>query len=127
MKYVFRLSIAALLAASLFLISCVERASAVSGDAAAFPPGTLIVDVRTPEEFAQGHIPGAVLFPYDLIDTRQAEFAALVGDAGKDRPLVVYCRSGRRSAIARESLARAGYRRIVDFGAIDNWKASLER
>ncbi len=85
----------------------------------------LLVDVRTPEEFRQGRIGGAVLFPYDGIERRKAEFAALAGKT--DRPIVVYCRSGRRSAIAAKTLADLGYTNVADFGGIDRWKGGLER
>ncbi len=85
----------------------------------------LLVDVRTPEEFRQGRIGGAVLFPYDEIERRKAEFAALAGRA--DRPIVVYCRSGRRSAVAARTLADLGYTNVADFGGIGTWKGGLER
>ncbi|MFA6504688.1 MAG: rhodanese-like domain-containing protein [Treponemataceae bacterium] len=93
------------------------------------PPGALIVDVRTQEEFASGHIPSAALFPYDELSVKAPNFAALVGEAkgGKDRPIVVYCRSGRRSAIAAKTLRGLGYRNVTDFGGIDRWKGPLER
>lgn len=93
------------------------------------PAGSLIVDVRTAEEFAAGHIPGAVLFPYDDLPSKAAAFEKLVGGdkGGKDRPIVVYCRSGRRSAIAARELKKLGFRNVVDFGAIDRWKGHLEK
>ena len=80
----------------------------------------LLLDVRTKEEFDSGHIPGAALAPYD---TLQAAFA----EPDKNRPIVVYCRSGRRSAIAAETLARMGYTDISDFGGVDRWKGDLRR
>ncbi len=58
--------------------------------------------------------------PYDAI---QAQFV----EPDKDRPIVVYCRSGRRSAIAAETLTAMGFTDVSDFGGIDNWKGSLER
>jgi len=85
----------------------------------------LIVDVRTKEEFNEGHIPGAALFPYDEIEARKDEFVRLAGRT--DRPIVVYCRSGRRSAIAAESLDRLGYTDIADFGGLGNWKGNIDR
>ena len=111
-----------LIAASVFAASAAPAKVALPG-----PPGALIVDVRTPQEFASGRIPGAVLFPYDQIKGKAADFAALVGKVGADRPIVVYCRSGRRSALAAKSLADLGYRNVVDFGGIDRWKGPLER
>jgi rhodanese-related sulfurtransferase len=86
----------------------------------------LLVDVRTAEEYASGRIPGAILFPYDEIRTKSAAFRAAAG-ADLDRPIIVYCRSGRRSAIAADELAALGYRNILDLGAVGNWKGKLER
>lgn len=80
----------------------------------------LLLDVRAKDEYDAGHISGAVLMPYDAI---KATFT----EADKNRPIVVYCRSGRRSAIAAETLVAMGYTDVSDFGGIDNWKGSLER
>jgi rhodanese-related sulfurtransferase len=84
----------------------------------------LLVDVRSAEEFAAGHIPGANLFPGETIAARAAEFAALAG--GLDRPIVVYCRSGRRSAAAAKVLIDLGYTDVADFGGLNNWRGTLE-
>jgi phage shock protein E len=85
----------------------------------------LLVDVRTAEEYQAGHISGAVLFPYDEIDGRKADFRKLAVSA--DRKIVVYCRSGRRSAIAAQTLVGLGYTDVANFGAVTNWKGKLER
>ena len=53
----------------------------------------VILDVRTPEEYAAGHVPGAINIPHDQVRARLAEI-----DSAKDQPIVVYCRSGRRAA-----------------------------
>ncbi len=87
--------------------------------------GILLLDVRTAEEYASGRIPGAKLLPYDEIAARAQELATLAGT--KDRPIVVYCRSGRRSAIAASSLKSLGYTTVADFGGISAWQGSLER
>lgn len=76
----------------------------------------LLVDVRTPEEFAGGHIPGAVNIPLQELETRLAEIPT-------DSPVVLYCRSGNRSAQAAAILREAGYRRIYDLGGINAWQA----
>lgn len=81
----------------------------------------VLIDVRTPEEYAQGHIPGALLLPYDQID--QASIARLVPQTGSS--IVVYCRSGRRSAIAVDTLRSLGYQKIQDFGAVSRWSGGL--
>ena len=86
----------------------------------------LLVDVRTAEEYASGRIPGAILFPYDEIRTKSAAFRAAAGP-DQDRPIIVYCRSGRRSAIAADELTALGYRNVLDLGAVGNWRGKLER
>lgn len=81
--------------------------------------GAMLVDVRTPEEYAEGHLPEAVNIPFEQI----AEAFAKQGIA-KDTPVVVYCRSGRRSGIAKESLDNAGYQEVYNGGGYDSLKAS---
>jgi phage shock protein E len=79
------------------------------------PRSVLLLDVRTADEYRGGHIRGAVLAPYDAL-------ASTFSEPDKDRPIVVYCRSGRRSAIAKETLESMGYRDVSDFGGMGNWK-----
>lgn len=67
----------------------------------------LVLDVRSTAEFDEGHIPGAINIPHDVLGERIAE----LGPAG-ERDLIVYCRSGRRSAIALETLKEAGFSRL---------------
>ncbi len=76
----------------------------------------VILDVREQDEFDEGHIPGAILIPYTEIEAR-AE--SLIPD--KDKQILVYCRSGRRSKIAAESLSKLGYSNIKEFGGIIDW------
>ena len=78
----------------------------------------LLVDVRTLEEFVAGRIAGSVLLPYDQITAASA--ATLIG-LNKDRTVIVYCRSGRRSEIAAATLASLGYRKVLDLGGIGAW------
>ena len=78
--------------------------------------GYMILDVRTPEEFAGKHIPGAVNIPNETIGT--AEIPEL---PDKDQLILVYCRSGNRSKQASEKLAALGYTNIVEFGGINDW------
>jgi len=76
----------------------------------------ILLDVRTEEEFAEAHIEGAVLMPYDEIAMRaEAELS------DKEAVILVYCRSGRRSATAAETLAGLGYANVFDFGGIIDW------
>ena len=78
--------------------------------------GYIILDVRTPEEFADKHIPGAVNIPNETI---AAEEIPELPD--KDQLILVYCRSGNRSKQASEKLAALGYTNVVEFGGINNW------
>ena len=82
----------------------------------------VLLDVRNEEEFAEGHIPGAVVIPYDEIEERAEEEIP-----EKDVPLFVYCRSGRRSKIAAESLVSLGYSEIYEFGGIIAWPYEIEQ
>ena len=84
--------------------------------------GYLILDVRTQEEFDEGHIPGAIVIPYDEI---QQHAPTMLPD--KDQLLLVYCRSGRRSKIAAEALVEMGYRNIKEFGGIRDWPYDIEK
>jgi phage shock protein E len=77
--------------------------------------GGRLVDVRTPREFASGHLPGAVNLPVDDLVNRLRE----VGP--KDTPVVVYCASGNRSAQAASLLRAQGYTSIADLGAMRRW------
>jgi rhodanese-related sulfurtransferase len=106
----------------------VESAAGVPAQIEAIAPATyqsqfvessqahLLVDVRTPEEFASGHIPGAVNIPLQELEGRLAEVPT-------DSPVVVYCRSGNRSAQAADLLQEAGYTQIYDLGGIAAWQA----
>lgn len=75
------------------------------------------IDVRTPEEFASGHLEGAASIPYDGIGGR---IAALVPD--KNMEIHLYCRSGRRSGLARETLLGLGYTKVTNEGSYDSLK-----
>jgi len=79
--------------------------------------GARLVDVRTRQEFDAGHVPGAVLIPYDQIAVRASELGK------KDTPIVLYCRTGRRTAIARQALEALGFTRVWDMRSIGNWPA----
>lgn len=78
--------------------------------------GVTIVDVRTAEEFAGGHVPDAVNVPNESIRDTAPESLPQ-----KDATLLVYCRSGRRSAEASQKLADLGYENVYDFGGINDW------
>ena len=77
----------------------------------------IILDVRTPEEFAQGHVPGAKNIPHDQLLNRIAELAA-----AKDKEIVLYCRSGRRSAMAADTLKANGFGKLLHLeGDMQKW------
>ena len=76
----------------------------------------VILDVREQDEYDKGHIPGAILLPYTRVE-EQAE--AMLPD--KDKTILVYCRTGRRSKIAAQSLADLGYKDVREFGGILDW------
>jgi len=77
--------------------------------------GARLVDVRTPEEFAERHLPGAVNLPVQDLAHRMGELGS------KDQPVVLYCRSGRRSARAARVLRDAGFAAVHDLGAMSYW------
>ena len=81
-----------------------------------------IIDVRTPEEYAAGHVEGAVNIPYEQI----ASGIKTVKGLKKDQPVLVYCRSGRRSAIAKKMLEKDGFKRILDGGGISELTRNLK-
>ena len=76
----------------------------------------IIIDARTEEEFAAGHIANAILIPeYEIAEHAEAELP------DKDALILVYCRSGRRSKIASEELVKLGYTNVKEFGGIIDW------
>jgi phage shock protein E len=82
---------------------------------------SLLIDVRSSEEFSAGALPGAIRIGHDEI---AAQIASIAPD--KDRPLVLYCRSGRRSGLAKQSLENLGYRQVINAGAYDDLLPLLE-
>ncbi len=96
-------------------ISQAEAMKIMSGD-----EPYVIVDVRRPDEFARGHIPGAINVPNeDIADEQPAELPDL------DQVLLVHCQTGRRSAAASRKLADIGYTRVLEFGGIMTWKGEV--
>ncbi len=76
----------------------------------------ITIDARTTEEFAKGHIKGAILIPeYEIADRAEKELS------DKEQLILVYCRSGRRSKIASEELVKLGYTNVKEFGGIIDW------
>ena len=82
----------------------------------------IILDTREQDEFDEVHIPGAILIPYTEIENKAEEMLP-----DKDKLILVYCRSGRRSKIASESLAKLGYTNVKEFGGIIDWPYEVEK
>ena len=80
-------------------------------------PDAILFDVREEEEFAVMHADGAQLFPVDSIDRAEAE--RLIG--AKDTPVILYCRTGNRSALAASRLTGLGYENVYDLGSMVGW------
>lgn len=77
-----------------------------------------LLDVRTPEEYADGHIAGS-----ELMNIKDADFASQIGSLDKEKPVLVYCRSGKRSMAAAKILEQAGFTKIISLeGGILDWK-----
>lgn len=77
----------------------------------------LLIDVRTPEEFASGHIAGAQNIPLQELPNR-------LGELPQDQPIVLYCRSGNRSGQAMQLLAKAGYDHLYNLGGVIEWQTA---
>lgn len=83
--------------------------------------GYIILDVRTQEEYDEGHIPGAIVISHEEIAEKAEDVLT-----DKDQLILVYCRSGRRSKIAAEALVELGYTNIKEFGGIIDWPYETE-
>lgn len=77
--------------------------------------GAALLDVRTPEEFAAGHLPEAINIPVRELAGRQDEIGPTT------RPVVLYCRSGTRSGLAARALRKAGFSEVYNLGAMSRW------
>ena len=84
--------------------------------------GYIILDVRTQEEYDQGHIPGAIVISHEEIEEKAEDVLT-----DKNRLILVYCRSGRRSKLAAEALVELGYTNIKEFGGIIDWPYEVEK
>lgn len=82
--------------------------------------GYIILDVRTQEEFRQGHIPNAICIPNESITNKEIPQLP-----DKDQLILVYCRSGNRSKTASQKLANIGYTNVREFGGINNWTGEI--
>ena len=82
----------------------------------------VIVDVRTPDEYAEGHIPNAINIQNETIN--ETVYNKL---KDKNQLILIYCRSGSRSRQAAYKMQKLGYTNLVDFGGIINWKGKIEK
>ena len=82
----------------------------------------IILDVRTKEEYAEGHIPGAICVPNEMIGKDMPEELP-----DKEQLILVYCRSGNRSKKAAEKLVKIGYTNVKEFGGIITWNGYIEK
>jgi len=86
------------------------------------PSGGLVIDVRSEGEWKAGHLDNAILIPHDRIGTEIIAVAP-----ARNTRLYLYCRSGRRTAIAAKTLTRAGYRNLINLGTMENAARVLKR
>lgn len=82
----------------------------------------ILLDVRTYEEYDEGHIPGAYIVPLDDIRSINED-----SPWSRDQLILVYCRSGRRSKLAAEEMCKMGYTNVVEIGGIIDWKGEIEK
>ncbi len=80
--------------------------------------GAVLIDVRSPAEYAAAHLPGALLLPLRQLSGKN------LASLDRSQALIVYCTSGARSALAARSLRRAGYSKVFDLGSISRWPAA---
>jgi phage shock protein E len=82
----------------------------------------LVIDVRTEAEWNKGHLDGAILIPYDLIGEKIGTVAE-----DKSKRIYVYCRSGRRSQIAKGTLEKLGYKEVKNLGSLEDAAKTMKR
>lgn len=111
-----------LLVLSLLLSACdssAERKEITQQAWQMIDDGALVIDVRTPKEYSEGHLEGAPLIPFDNMD----ELVKLIGN-NKSQAVVLYCRSGHRAGVAQEALAELGYTNIFNGLGYNNLRSA---
>jgi len=98
--------------AFVFLVGC---GSSQKSEEVTLTENTVIIDVRTPAEFAEGHVEGAI-----NLDLESGQFEAELINLDATLPYIVYCRSGRRSGIAAELMRSNGFSQVTDFQTLEN-------
>ena len=120
-----RIRLTLLLLASALLFGCAEASGQVSSITpeellSEAPANALILDVRSEQEYGGGHVPGAINLPHDELENRLIEL-----NDEKDRPLIVYCESGRRAGAAESILIGAGFSDVRHLeGDMRAWRAA---
>jgi phage shock protein E len=115
---------------TLGIAACGLSASTVEGSLPDYDPAlayklvteehALLLDVRTPQEYQQGHVPSAKNIPIQEFSSRLHEIEVLAG-GDKTHPIVVYCESGGRAARAKRILAGAGFTKVTNLGGLRDW------
>jgi phage shock protein E len=105
-----------------FLVAAIAVLVMVLSSFSADGEKPLVIDVRTEAEWNNGHVEGAVLIPYDMIGKK---IEAVAKD--KSGRIYVYCRSGRRSQIAKETLEKLGYKDVKNLGSFEDAAKTLKR
>lgn len=120
-----KLLISFFMAVVLLLVGCTSdeiNYETISTDKAKemYDQGVQVLDVRTPGEFAEGHIPGAELFPLQTLETE-------LNQLEKDKEYLIICRSGNRSTEASKILINNGFTNVFNVsGGMNNWKYEVE-
>ena len=97
------------------LLLCIMMLSGYLWGESRVPQNAVWIDVRSPQEFDEGHLEGAVLIPYDAIT------AGVLGrQIPKDTPLYLYCAVGGRAEVAKQELKTLGYRSVTNVGGLEN-------
>jgi rhodanese-related sulfurtransferase len=97
------------------LIVLVGCGSASSSEKTMLTANTIIIDVRTPAEYAEGHVKGSI-----NLDLESGQFEAELPNLDPAQPYIVYCRSGRRSGVAVEIMKASGFTQITDYQTLEN-------
>lgn len=125
MKLTFKLKYVLLLTCLMLIAGCNTDSidSDIMADALLNHPQkdqVLILDVRTPREFNDGHVPGAINIPHTELSDKLDQVIA-----HKHKPIVVYCQSGRRASVAQSILTKAGFDQVLHLeGDMAGWKAA---
>lgn len=103
------------------LLMLITSATAMAGPPTG-TPSPVVIDVRTEQEWQTGHLEGAILIPHDRIGEK---IEKAVPD--KNTPLILYCRSGKRTGIAADALGKMGYKKIINLKSVENASRELGR